>query len=374
MKSGCKKSGKEKIGAYEFFAVELVMALGGALWSGGIERCLGGMAWLAALFVGLTVFVVLWIFSRFWRIFARKSWGEGWGYACGRAGGRLILFGYVVFGVCLVARELARGMALWGALRAPEVAPVMCSGLLAVTAAVYVVAGAVTLGRMALVIVVPTLLLLLANLLLTVSGGDVRNLLPLAMPVAMPSGEALVLLLLGGGNLLGDMGVVLPYLVYLDESAKILSVSRAVGIVAAAIWGTVVVVTQVVLGASLPLYDFPVLQVFRLAEVGHWFSRFEVIGVLLLESLLLLRTALMLGAAVISARWLWRDYWKKIGKISVFCVVAMLSSVSLIVRGKVWEYGLGVAGMIFGVLMPVACIVGTAIRKRRENRTVVVNK
>lgn len=360
------------IGGGEFYSLALALCMGGVVWCGTAAKAAGGMAWLliaAALACGLLEVLVFY----FWlRVFGAQSFAGSLEYALGRAGGRIMLFAYALFWLLLALVELVYITDLWVALRPADMPLWLYAVFFVLTAAVFAVTGEVALGRAALLVVLPVLLLVLANLLLTVVGSDPRNLLPLTY-----DGSLLPVALWAAVGIYGDLCVLLPYLEHVAEPNACPRRLVAAGSLAAVLWGGVALGVLIVLGAALPLYDFPILQVFRLAEVGHWFSRFEVIGAVLMEGLALIRLSVLLTAALGGLRSLWG--WHTVR--------------------RAWLLGVGLAGCLLGLwwwvqntppadadmlvcmvelgmalVVPCLVIVGGWLRFRAENRTIVVNK
>lgn len=365
------------IGGGEFYSLALVLCMGGYIWLGTAEKAVGSMAWLLiAAALGCGMLEVL-TFYCWLRLFGGKSFAESLEYALGRAGGRIMLFAYVVFWLVLAWAALWYITDFWVELRPTEMPLGLYAAFFLLAAVVFAVTGEVALGRVAMLVVLPSLLLVLANLLLTVFGSDPGNLLPLVYDERLPllSVQAAVLVF-------GNLCVLLPYLEHMGEPAACPRRLLSASLLVAVLWVCLAVGALAVLGASLPFYEFPVLQAFRLAEVGHWFSRFEVIGAVLLEGLALVRLAVLLTAALGGLRSLWdwrtpRRAWLLGLGLAVCLLAAFVGG-----RGDKglggWIAGQGLGGMfwlmlVFAVVAPWLVIVGGWLHKRAENRTIVVN-
>ena len=227
--------------------------------------------------------------------------------------------------------------------------------------------------------VVPALLLTLVNLWLTVWNADFGNLLPLQpwrtteSPAAIWQGWYYGLLVFGG------FSALLPIFQHTREVKQRLGTLGVALVIAFLLWLVLAMGSQVVLGASLPLYEFPILQVFRLAEFGHWFSRFEVIGAVLLVMLALLRAAALFGAAVSSLLELWEIKSQQRGRIwlvSLGCWLLLLILYwanrfytlpgELLLTICVWLMG------IFALLLPASAVLFGALKFKKEHRNIVV--
>ena len=133
------------------------------------------------------------------------------------------------------------------------------------------------------------------------------------------------------------------------------------------------------LGASLSLYRFPILQVFRLAEVGHWLSRFEVIGAALLLAVLLLRAAAYFTAAAGALRYLIPRGVKYQPWLLAGALWLILLGLFRLFGGaerilQIWSGVLPWAMLGGSLLVPLAALAAAVIRLKSKSRTVLVHK
>lgn len=372
-----KRGNKREIGRAEFFSLSLALCMGGPLLWGTLEKGLGSGFWPALLAAGLAGLVWPLLLLLWGRLFAGLSFGEALCYSLGRSAGRVALFIYGGFWLALAWCAVDCGVEIWRSLGAVS-APLWLYRLsLAFAAAAFAWAGGVSLARGALLVVCPALLLALANMGLTVFGADFGNLRPGPAPGEL--GELALYGLVISVPAFGGLSALLPVLEQV-EGAKLRWREGARGELAATIvWAAVGVVTLAVLGESVGLYDCTLLQVFRLAEVGHWFSRFEVIGAQLLLTLVLIRAAALLAGALDCLCQLWR--WpNRSGRsrgvlavclglaVSVSLGKGFLSEANEADTGWLWGFTVGL-----GIGLPLLAVLMGALRLRRESRTVIVN-
>jgi hypothetical protein len=345
----------------------------------------------------VTVFALGLVYPLFFfcwlKLFAGQSFAASLQYALGRKFGRISLFFYALFWLVLTEAAAVYIVDFWASLGL-EGTPlgIYAAGFLLVAAA-FAGTGLVALARVALLVVVPALLLVLGNLLLTVFGADLGNLLPLeAVNLADKGALADFSALAGVGALLvfGNMTALLPALYHTEAVKSRVSVLCRAALSAAFVWLASALGSLVVLGETLPLYKFPSLQVFRLAEVGHWFSRFEVIGAALLVMLGTLRAAALFSAAAsaLSELWGWEDSGDSGDKnatkkwlLILFLAAALLSGWLLLMRvfqgnlgmmPGIWVWCLIGAMALFSLVLPWLVVIVGAWRLRRESRNVVV--
>jgi hypothetical protein len=382
------------IGRAELFSLALSLCLGGVMLFGAAEKSALHDVWLlipAAAVLGL-VYPLL--FRCWLELFAGQSFAASLQYALGRVFGRIVLFLYALFWLALTEVAAAYIVDFWAALGVDGTPLLLYAAIFLAVAAAFAGTGLVSLAWVALLVVVPALLLVLGNFLLTVLGADLGNLLPLQAPKFGVDGEVGEFLLLAAECALlvfGNLTTLLPAL-YHTEAAKL-----RVGVLGGAMLSAALVLLaaalslMVVLGETLPLYDFPILQAFRLAEVGHWFSRFEVIGVALLVMLGTLRAAALFSAAASSLCELWgwdmqnyADYAQN-NKIKWLLILGLAA---LLMCGMPWSVqqfrgGFGalsdlligciIGGMaIFSLVLPWLVIVLAAWRLRREGRNIII--
>ena len=368
-----------KIGRAEFFSLALVLCLNSVVLLGAVEKTAGPLSWLV-LVAALPAGLLCWLLFYFWlKLYAGQSFGSSLEYAFGRAAGRMVLFAYALFWLFLT--ELFGGCVavFWSSLGANNLPLWFYTLLFLLVVACFAATGGTALARVALLVVVPALLLTLVNLWLTVWNADFGNLLPLQpwrtteSPAAIWQGWYYGLLVFGG------FSALLPIFQHTREVKQRLGTLGVALVIAFLLWLVLAMGSQVVLGASLPLYEFPILQVFRLAEFGHWFSRFEVIGAVLLVMLALLRAAALFGAAVSSLLELWEIKSQQRGRIwlvSLGCWLLLLILYwanrvytlpgELLLTICVWLMG------IFALLLPALAVVFGALKFKKEHRNIVV--
>ena len=366
---------RDYIGGGEFYSLALVLCTGGYIWLGTAEKNIGSMAWLLVAAAFACSLLELLTFVCWLRLFGGQSFADSLVYALGRAGGRIVLFAYVLFWLVLAWAALGYITDFWVELRPTEMPLWLYAALFLLTAAAFAVTGEAALGRVAMLVVLPALLLVLGNLLLTVFGSDPGNLLPLVYNAHLPllSVEAAVLVF-------GNLCVLLPYLEHAARPACSVRHLLSASVTAALLWACLAMGSLAVLGASLALYDFPILQVFRLAEVGHWLSRFEVIGAVLLEALALIRLSALLTAALGGLRSLWGQHTLQRACLIAVGLVACLLAAFIAGQNNAMAVRLVSGGfgglfwlmLIFAVVLPWLVIVGGYMHKRAENRTIVV--
>ncbi len=368
-----------KIGRAEFFSLALVLCLNSVVLLGAVEKTAGPLSWLV-LVAALPAGLLCWLLFYFWlKLYAGQSFGSSLEYAFGRAAGRMVLFAYALFWLFLT--ELFGGCVavFWSSLGANNLPLWFYTVLFLLVVACFAATGGTALARVALLVVVPALLLTLVNLWLTVWNADFGNLLPLQpwrtteSPAVILQGWYYGLLVFGG------FSALLPIFQHTREVKQRLGTLGVALVIAFLLWLVLAMGSQVVLGASLPLYEFPILQVFRLAEFGHWFSRFEVIGAVLLVMLALLRAAALFGAAVSSLLELWEIKSQQRGCIwlvSLGCWLLLLILYwanrfytlpgELLLTICVWLMG------IFALLLPASAVLFGALKFKKEHRNIVV--
>lgn len=363
------------VGRAELFSLAVCLPLGGLVFSGWPVGYGGLKAWVAAVVCGVLVWAGL---ACFMRLFAGQSLGEALIYAFGNAFGRIVLFLYCLLWLALALGGAAYAALLWQALGLTGTPLWLYALLFLLTAALIAAAGEAALSRVALLVIVPSLVLLLGNLALTLIGADWGNLLP---PEQAGRG-ALTNGLTGSMLSFGSLCILLPCFYQVKE------VKNRTGTLFSALFSAALLIlalafgTRVALSASLPLYRFPLLQVFRLAEVGHWFSRFEVIGAGLLVVILLIRSAAALSAALAALQELWS--FKQNGRLA-FVIAAILAAglwLLLLYAGRlfadwwaalVWLTGYLPYALLFGaVLLPWAAILAARFHLRADSRTVLI--
>lgn len=362
------------IGRGELFSICLCLPLGGLVFSGWLPRCGGVGTLAAAILVGAAVWGGLALYIE---LFAGQSFGEAMEYALGRAMGRIVIFAYAVLWLLLAVLGAVYAVLLWQALGAAAVSRSIYLLLFLLTGAMFAAVGAEPLARVALLVAVPSLLLVLGNVWLTMRGADWGNLLPMS-----DSDFNSVKNGVWGGLLLFGSGAVL-----LPMAERIREVKRRRGTVAAA-WAISAAVIlalglgmKVVLSVLVEEYHFPLLQVFRLAEVGDWFSRFEVIGAGLLVVILLMRSATLMSAAVDGLCYLWQVRERGM-RYAVSAGAAVLLWAAAVICGRQcgdwWTMltgslsGLGWAMAAGGVAVPWGIVLCGMMNHKRERKTVII--
>ena len=364
-----------KIGRAELFSLALAICLSGFILFGWAEKQYQQQAWLywgVACCFGLVFWLVLWGWAH---IFAGQSFAEALCYAFGRGGGRVLLLLYAVFWLLLPAGSTVCAVLFWQRLGGETASFALYAALFLLSSACFAATGAIALARTALLVVAPALMLTLANLGLTVSGADIGNLLPLTLP----QWDILPKAALGGVLVFGNLGVLLPYLTHTAEVKNRVGTLFDAGVAAALLWLAYILGSLAVLGASLPLYRFPILQVFRLAEVGHWLSRFEVIGATLLLVVLLLRAAAYFTAAAEVLRYLIPRGVKYQPWLLAGGLWLILLELSRLLAGAeqilpLWSSILPWAMLVGSLLIPAAALAPAVIRLKIKSRTVLVHR
>lgn len=296
---GYRGGAKSGIGRGELWAVGVGLCLVCPVLSGGAVLPQAWPGWLAFLAVGL----LMWGGQAIWvQLFAGLPFAEVMTWALGRAAGRILLFGLALLWLLPAADGAVWAVQLWQALGFAGTGWLHAL-LFLLVAGLMAAAGVMALARVALLVVLPALLLVLANLALTLGGADWANLLPLA-----DDGNCWQDAARGGVWGLVMFGGLTALLPLWDE---VRAAKRRLGSLFAAMWLAAAVAVLLALGCRVVLatlldeWPVPLVQVFRLAQVGHWFARFEVIGAGLLLSLALVRSAVALGGSLAALSYLW---------------------------------------------------------------------
>ena len=176
----------------------------------------------------------------------------------------------------------------------------------------------------------------------------------------------------------GSFSALLPHLAHVRAVKQRLRTLLWAVILALLLWLVLALGSQVVLGASLSLYEFPILQVFRLAEFGHWFSRFEVIGAVLLVMLALLRVAAFLSAAVSGLCELWGFSDQQRGRIwlvALGCWLLLMALFSFMPDYAGWLIGhswLLWLVDVFSLLLPFLALIFGEFKFKKEHQNIIV--
>ena len=368
---------KGSIGRAELFSLALALMFGGVLLNGQAEKLWAQQSWFVIILAALVGLVFPLLLAAWVRLFAGQSMGQSLQFVFGRGAARLLLFILAVLWLVQLAAAVACAAFFWGNLGAQSSELLLYAALFLLVAACFAAGGEVALGRVALLVVCPALVLVFANLLLTVSGADKGNLLPLILPDHTILPDALTGALLVFGNL----AVLLPFLYHTEAVKNQTVVITRAAVCLGLLWLIFSLCAVAVLGAALPLYDFPLLQIFRLAEVGNWFSRFEVIGAALLLAVLLIRASTLFAAAVSALAELWRldkrrQIWLLVG--GIYGLIWLLLAAARHYGGD-WAALLWFGGHILpwmvlcsAVIIPVATIWGAWLRLRYLERTVII--
>lgn len=368
---------KGSIGRAELFSLALALMFGGVLLTGRAEKLWAQQSCWAVILavVGGIIFPLL--LAAWVRLFAGQSMGQSLQFVFGRGAARLLLFILAVLWLVQLAAAVACAAFFWADLGTKSSALLLYAALFLLVAACFAAGGGVALGRVALLVVCPALVLVFANLLLTVSGADKGNLLPLILPDHTVLPDALI----GGLLIFGNLTVLLPFLYHTEAVKNQTAVIGRAAVWLGLLWLIFSLCAVAVLGASLPLYDFPLLQIFRLAEVGNWFSRFEVMGAALLLMVLLIRASVLFAAAVSVLAELWRldkrrQIWLLVGGIAVLIWLLLTAArhyggdltALLWFGGHILPWLL----LISAVVIPVVTILGAWLRLRFMGRTVII--
>lgn len=353
------------IGRGELLSLALCLCMDGTVLGGGIAaEAVSPMMWLLMWVVGPVAWGGLVVYTR---MFAGMSLGAALEWTFGRALGRIMLFLLVVAWLvpCVAAADCA--VRLWQALGQSGNDVALLLMFMAVCG-VMAASGLEAVARVALAVVIPGLVLVLANLGLTLAGADGANLLPIAA-VDTDWRRVAVESVRRGLVLFGGLMVLPGYFAQVRAPKRRAGTMLAACLIAWAVALIIVLCCRVVLSVLVVEYSLPVVQVFRLAEVGHWFSRFEVVGVSLLVGILLMRAAVALAAAVqgmLELRGL-AEGWRWIMALLLAVVTAGLWCV----RGWILQYGIFAAAAWGGSVPWLVAICG-GMRLRREQRTVIV--
>ncbi len=367
-----------KIGRAEFFSLALVLCLNSLMLLGSAEKTAAQQAWLlilSAMPIGLLHLLLFWGWNR---LYAGQSFGAALYYAFGQAGGKIVLFAYALFWLLLTELFTGCVVSFWASLGANNLPLWLYAALFLLAAACFAATGGTALARVALLVVVPALILTLANLWLTVWGADFGNFLPVWRSNVDSIIDYSWQGLLFGILIFGSFSALLPHLVHVRAVKQRLRTLLWTVILALLLWLILALGSQVVLGASLILYEFPILQVFRLAEFGHWFSRFEVIGAVLLVMLALLRVAAFLSAAVSGLCELWGFSNQQRGRIwlvALGCWLLLMSLFCIMPDYAGWLIGhswLIWLVAVFSLLLPVLALIFGVFKFKKEHQNIIV--
>lgn len=372
-----KASGKADggVGRGELFSLCLGLPLVGMAMYGEVVSG-GAMFWLGALAAGVLIWGGV---SLYMELFAGQSFGVAMEYAFGRAAGRILIFAMAVLWLILAVLAAIYAVLMWQALGSVGMSRSLYLLLFLLVAAIFAAVGTEGLARVALLVIVPSLLLVLGNLWLTVRGADWGNLLPRedAGLATMLGGVCSGMFLFGAGTLL------------LPMSERVREVKRRRGTMAVAWSMAAAVILAVTLGMRAVLsvavseYRFPLLQVFRLAEVGDWFSRFEVIGAGLLVAILLIGAATMMCGGVDGLCCLWQvergrgRYVVALGAAVALWLLAVLGERwlgdwwAMLEHSRAW---MGWAMLGSGVIVPWAAVIIGGLKHRKDHRTVIIRR
>lgn len=368
---------KGGIGRAELFSLTLALMFGGVLLTGQAEKLWAQQSWSAVILSALGGIIFPLLLAAWVRLFAGQSLGQTLQFVFGRGTARLLLFISAVLWLVQLAAAVACAAFFWADLGAQSSELLLYAALFLLVAACFAAGGGVALGRVALLVVCPALVLVFANVLLTVSGADKGNLLPLMLPDHTVLPDALIGALLVFGNIM----VLLPFLYHTEAVKNQTAVIARAAVWLGLLWLIFSLCAVAVLGAALPLYDFPLLQIFRLAEVGNWFSRFEVMGAALLLMVLLIRASVLFAAAVSALAELWRldkrrQIWLLVGGIAGLIWLLLATARHY---GGDWAALLWFSGNILpwlllfsAVIIPVVTILGAWLRLRFLGRTVII--
>jgi len=373
-----------RIGSMEFFSLALALCMSSLLLLGTAEKTAAQQSWLLVL-LALPVGLLHWLLFMAWaRLYAGQSFGQALLYAFGRAGGKIALFAYALFWLLLAELFTGCVAGFWASLGANNLPLWLYAALFLLAAAASAAAGGTALARLALLVVVPALVLTLANLGLTAFGGsaDFGNLLPFWPPyqkTSLGGWPGLLYALSLGLLFFSGFSALLPHLAQVRELKRQQGSFLTAVLLALALWLALAGGSQMVLGASLPLYEFPILQVFRLAEFGHWFSRFEVIGAVLLVMLALLRASVLLAAAVGSLRELWGIKNQQRGPIWLVALGCWLLLIVLFVMWRRFARDLQISlglliilALIFSLLLPALAVIFGALKFQKQHKNIIV--
>ncbi len=368
---------KGDIGRVELFSLALALMFGGVMLTGWAEKLWAQQSWSAVILSVLGGIIFPLLLASWVRLFAGQSMGQSLQFVFGRGAARLLLFLLALLWLVQLSAAVACAAFFWADLGTQSSALLLYAALFLLVAACFAAGGEVALGRVALLVVCPALVLVFANLLLTVSGADKGNLLPLILPDYTVLPDALI----GGLLVFGNLTVLLPFLYHTAAVKNQTAVIGRAAVWLGLLWLIFSLCTVAVLGAALPLYDFPLLQIFRLAEVGNWFSRFEVMGAALLLMVLLIRASILFAAAVSVLAELWRldkrrHIWLLVGGIAGLIWLLLTAARHY---GGDWMALLWFGDNILpwlllfsAVVIPVAAVLGAWLRLRFMGRTVII--
>lgn len=358
------------IGRGELFAVSLSLCMSGSVLSGGVAVPHSWPGWFVAGAVGLFIWAgqVLWV-----QLFAGMPLADVLIYACGRAAGRILLFGLGLVWLGLVLDGTIWAVQLWQALGAGG-AKWLYALLFLLEAGLMASAGSMALARVALLVVLPALLLVLANLTLTLGGADWANLLPFAGAGWQDAKRGVVF----AAQTFAGVSVLPAFWENVRAPRQRCGSLLAAMLLAAVLSAVLAVGCRVVLATMAEKYALPLVQVFRLAQVGHWFGRFEIVGAGLLLALMLVRLAAALGGTLAVLGYLWRVQ-SLAGRLVLGLALAVVAW-GLLVWGRLradwpvaWDDVLMWAWLLAAAVPWVVALAGWH-RCRVEGRTVLVGQ
>lgn len=299
-----KSSGK--IDQLQIFTITLALTLGTALISKGeftLEK-----SWLAIALAG-TLAAIYTILLRIWQIyFAQMTLYQIFEYTFGRAICRLLIFAYGTAFLALTFRCLWEMVYFWHNLGMEQTSLLIFAAVLAICLVAFGESGAVAVCRLSILVVIPSIIMLIFNLLLSLGSGDMENLLPISYQFIVSDqnlSQFALAVIADFATIFAGIFVVLPYFFLVENGKKSSKTIFFAVIVATAVYLMFTLGQKIVLGDSLELYDYPILQVFRLTEIGNSFSRFEVLG----SSLLIFLASIYLAVTFVAAKICFSQLW-----------------------------------------------------------------
>ena len=352
----------------ELFFICLAIILGLETLLAPMEKALGTSSWLAVV-ISMVLGLILAILYHHWgRQFAGKTFGEIMLHTYGVAFGKIILFLYVLCFLGLVLNHTWFLSYFWSSLgltQTPQLVYLIGFMLFAVLLAY---GGSTSLGKLANFLIFLAVILTLVNILLMLQDADFQNLQPLWQfhtPTLAWTAISSFLLLYGElfliFPLLGDVkqpektGKTVFWAVLFGGICILLAIIRNIGI----------------LGESLRLYSFPMMQVLRLAEIGKSFSRIEVFGAFIL----VLVGAIRLGAGFLATTTTLKDLWQL---PTVKPIVFPLAILVLALSKNLYQFTNDFLYLmytlypfllcIFAIGLPLITLIIAAIKEKRQQK------
>ncbi len=358
----------------ELFFICLAIVLGIQILLAPMEKVLGQSGWLAVVLSTLLGMVLMLLYGAWARLFAGKTWGQAFLETYGAAFGKILLFIYALVFFAIVVNTAWYLAYFWGSLgltKTPQIIYIIGFMFFCV---ILAYGGSVVLGRLANILVFLAVAIMLINILLMLRTADFGNLQPLGVYDYPALGWTSVSSFL---ILFGELVLVLPFFSKLEQPKK----CRRTMVGAVAVAGLVILLATIrnvgVLGESVEIYTFPLMQVLRLAEIGSSFNRIEVFGALIILTI----GAIRLGTAFLATTDTLREMWQLPTAKSIIIPLAILA---LACTEQMYQYTEDLMYLMFtlyplvifvmGILLPAITLLVAKIKQKRKKTDGVKQK